>query len=390
MTGAAGIRLQLVSTCLTFGRPYALPHLDNRFAFSPDEFRRLFPEYVVSYLEAEGRRIAEKMKQPPPAPLLPFPQGAAMPVIVAVRMSLSFPVLFSLVPMHYPTYQGERGQYEPVHFADGGITSNLPVHFFDSPFPRWPTLAINLQYAQKPGVFGRRNVDADKVWMTTTSTDGLLDLFNRFLSSDKDLGKILGLGGAIFRSAQVWSDNSFLKLPGYRDRVAEVWLDPDEGGMNLNMAPETIAALARYGAAAGRRLTARFADAAPSEKLSWDAHRWTRYRAMMAAMTDFLRAWRRGISRPLPGDRPIWDMLASAGAPPIYPFTAADGVSAEDHRAAAEHATRHLQDLIAAFDTFPICDHPNSGAARPFCGGPRSSLTLQGRSSLTPIIGESD
>ena len=386
MEGASGIQLQLVTTCLTFGRPYALPYLDNKFAFSPDEFRRLFPANVVEYLEREGRTILDRMQRPPRDGLLPLPVRDKLPVIVGVRMSLSFPGLFSVVPLHYLN-TGQENKYEPVYFADGGITSNMPAYFFDSPFPRWPTLAINLQYTQKPGEYGRAGVDADHTWMTRDNSDGLGELFNRFRGGKKPGAELLAYVGAIFRSAQVWSDNSFLKLPGFRDRFAEIWLDPHEGGMNLNMSESTIADLERYGGNAGERLVARFAEAPGTEAMSWDGHRWTRYRAGTAAIAFHLRQWERGVANPMPGDRELAEMLATVDAAPSYRFRTSGGINAEDRRSAAEGATEQLRGFIAQLDAYPAADGERDHVFRPFDGGPRSSLKLQTRSSLTPHEG---
>lgn len=390
MGNGAGIKLQLVSTCLTFGRPYSMPNLDRRFAFNPDELRRLFPKYVVDYMVKEGTRIeAERVARipagkkddnpPPPAPLVRLPVEASMPVIVAVRMSLSFPVLFSLVPFYYPNYHAKEKAYEKVYFADGGITSNLPMHYFDSPFPRWPTFAINLQYNQTPGAYGRSGVDENGIWMAKNNATGVLELFYRFLTGDKPVGQLMGLAGAIFRSAQVWSDNSFLQLPGYRDRVAELWLEPHEGGMNLEMPQAVIESLVGKGRAIGKRFVQRFAEAAPTEKMSWDGHRWVRYRSGMAALAQYVRAWRASVEHPMPGDRPLWEMLASTKAAPSYEFKGENGETAEMRRAAAESATRALMGFASQLDGEPVCRLGDDDATRPFCDGPRPEVCLQAR-----------
>ncbi len=386
MGETVGIQLQLVTTCLTFGRPYALPYLDNRFAFSPEEFKKLFPDHVVEYLEREGRAILVRLQHPPADGLLPLPVGDKLPVIVGVRMSLSFPGLFSVVPLHYLN-GGQDKTYDPVFFADGGITSNMPSYFFDSPFPRWPTLAINLQYAQKPGEYGREGVDSDHTWMTRDNSDGLDELFNRFRSGQKPGAEMLAYLGAIFRSAQVWSDNSFLKLPGFRDRFAEIWLDAHEGGMNLDMPPKVIMDQTRYGDNAGRRLVERFAEAPGTEAMSWDGHRWARYRAGMAALVFYLRRWDVGVSNPMPGDRELSELLASVDAPPSYKFRTSGGLNAEKRRGAAEQATAELREFIKYLDAFEQADDGHQHQFRPFDRGPRSSLKLQARSSLTPHSG---
>jgi hypothetical protein len=67
--------------------------------------------------------------------------------------------------------------------------------------------------------------------------------------------------------------------------------------MNLTMPPELIGALTLRGQAAGRALVDRFADTPGTERgLSWDNHRWVRYRSALAAVVEqpelFGHAWR--------------------------------------------------------------------------------------------------
>ncbi len=53
-----------------------------------------------------------------------------MPVVVAVRMSLNFPLLLSAVPLHaidFSRVKEEDRRLERCWFSDGGISSNFPV-----------------------------------------------------------------------------------------------------------------------------------------------------------------------------------------------------------------------------------------------------------------------
>lgn len=76
----------------------------------------------------------------------PLPNPENLPVIVATRMSLSFPVLLSGIPLYAVDYSKETGntELERCWFTDGGVCSNFPIHFFDSPLPRRPTFSIDL------------------------------------------------------------------------------------------------------------------------------------------------------------------------------------------------------------------------------------------------------
>jgi predicted acylesterase/phospholipase RssA len=73
-----------------------------------------------------------------------------LPVIVATRMSLSFPLLFksrALYAEDYEIFRIVRGlgakperRIRRIWMSDGGISSNFPIHLFDAPLPTRPTL----------------------------------------------------------------------------------------------------------------------------------------------------------------------------------------------------------------------------------------------------------
>jgi hypothetical protein len=328
MEGAAGrsIDLRCVTTCLSFGRPYELPLDDHQlFAFDPQEWRSLFPKRVVDHLVAAASGIeSDGLKR---EGKLPLPTGDALPVVVAVRMSLSFPGLFAMVPLYAVDYQRDEQPLRKVWFSDGGITSNLPIHRFDALFPRWPTLGINLQYTGDDGQPGRRQSkeesdrgDDPYVHMIGRRADGARDLWHVFDDEPKARSNAIGFGMAIFRSAQVWHDHAFLRLPAYRDRIVEIWLGPAEGGMNLDMRAEAIEALARRGRLAGQKLCARFAAAPASDELSWEGHRWARLRSGVEALARYLQGFERTARHPLPGDAKLLDLFASLDTPPTLRF----------------------------------------------------------------------
>ncbi|HET6601789.1 MAG TPA: hypothetical protein VFG57_07460, partial [Gaiella sp.] len=92
-------------------------------------------------------------------------------------------------------------------------------------------------------------------------------------------------------------DATLTHQPGYRDRIVHVHTAPDEGGMNLTMPQHVIDALTLRGQAAGRALVDRFAGTPGTDSgLSWDNHRWVRYRSALAALAGqlerFGEAWR--------------------------------------------------------------------------------------------------
>ena len=99
---AHGIDLQVMTTCLSMARPFRLPFRDddqvrenNQFHFREDEFARLFPRRVVVWMRAHQRPGEDERHDG----YLRMPMPDDLPVIVAVRMSLSFPLLLSAVPL---------------------------------------------------------------------------------------------------------------------------------------------------------------------------------------------------------------------------------------------------------------------------------------------------
>jgi len=309
---------------------------------------------------------------------LPFPTGDAMPVVVAARMSLSFPFLFTMIPLYAVNFDDPSKPMMKVWFSDGGITSNLPIHRFDSLFPRWPTLAINLQYTDKDGNPARYSVPDNLVYMIQRLGDGTNDLWNVFDGTKSPLKDLIGFGGAIFRSAQVWHDNAFLRLPGYRDRVVEIWLKPDEGGMNLTMPESTILQLIKRGNQAGIELRDRFLGDDRDAKLSWNSHRWTRLRSALAGLASYLNEFKQSADNPMPGDPALMDFFESKDTPPAYKFGA-------KQFSAAKASIEELLEYLAKQESKTVCDDPDEIdeiRERPFCKGPRPPIVIGSRAPM--------
>jgi hypothetical protein len=234
-------------------------------------------------------------------------------------MSLSFPLLLSAVPLwsldmsRHDNQDALRswngwakehaagweqlleagGDTPPAHpeaeqcwFSDGGISSNFPVHFFDAPLPLRPTFAINLRPFHRD--YPQSADEQNNSYLPAVSGGGLLEWWYRFPAKG-GLKQVSAFAQAIGRTMQNRVDEAQMRVPGYRDRIAHVSLAPQEGGMNLNMPSTVIAKLTKRGLFAARRLVDRFAQPATSPAaLSWDSHRWTRYRSAVAALSDQL------------------------------------------------------------------------------------------------------
>lgn len=279
--GEPGLTLQMMTSCISQARPYTLPFEgEEEFWFKPEEFLDLFPEPVVDHMVAAAPADGG---EPPGEGLVRFPHAEDLPVVVAARMSLSFPVLIGAVPLYAEnSLESGKPRVERCWFSDGGITSNFPVHFFDSPVPRWPTYAIDL--AQLPPGEEPSKDQSANVWLPANNAEGIAEAWVGW--EDKGgFGRLFSFLNAIFRTAQNWIDNRQMRGPGYRDRIAHVRLSAKEGGMNLNMDRTAIERLAERGRSAAASLSARFApEPPPGTALDWDNQRWLRYRAYMTQL----------------------------------------------------------------------------------------------------------
>ena len=313
---SAEVNLEMMTTNLTHGRPYRLPFETKAFLFAEREMRRLFPARVVDWMIAHAARKTSTGGEV----LHALPRAADLPVVVATRMSLSFPLLLSAVPLWSIDFGRRDGGTAPERcwFSDGGITSNFPVHFFDAPLPRWPTFAFNL--AERTP---RYHEESQTTYVPDSNLHGILEWWAPFDS-------LVGFLGSIVNTMQNWRDNMLLHLPGQRDRVAHVLLAPNEGGLNLTMDPKTIESVAARGTEAAARLRAHFGDSAPPDvTLTWRNHKWVRFLAFMPAVEEALDSWSRAF-----GDRtaaPSFEELLAADTPlPSYKVPSAERAAMHD------------------------------------------------------------
>ena len=162
-----------------------------------------------------------------------------MPLVVMARMSLSFPGLISAVPLYAVDHNGDQSVVRHL-FSDGGISSNFPMHFFDSLLPSRPTFGINL--ASPHPVHPRR-----ETWLRWPRSSGVIPRAQPFDS-------VLASQGRSRDAVQNWSDNTQVTQRGYAERVVEIRLRPGEGGLNLQMDEDVIMRLVARGAEAGDKL----------------------------------------------------------------------------------------------------------------------------------------
>jgi hypothetical protein len=337
-TKERAINLEVVTTALSQHASYGIPFRtgSGAFYFNPDEWRRLFPPAVVDWLAAQPNA---EHGAPPGSGLLRLPVNGDLPVIVAVRMSLSFPFLLSSVPLYAHDFTEKTADghatMKRIWFTDGGISSNLPLHFFDELLPAHPTFAINLKDAhpshpiddsQPCGSNGR-------IYLATNNHDGA----GRYWKAPAEgaLPGLLGFLGSIVDTALSWRDESLFPYPGYRDRIVQVSLRDSEGGLHLAMAPAQIAAMAEAGHCAGELLYRRFHPDGGGD--GWPNHQRVRLQSVLGNLEVLARAAVKArVDAPLHAP---WDAAIDALAQHRY---------SQAQAALARHLLHELENMGAA------------------------------------------
>lgn len=360
---ACGVELKVMTTNLSREQPLAMPWDDGVYFFDPDEFAALFGPTVTSAMVtaapplptgAADRRERELLLQSL-LPKRPFPPADLLPIIVATRMSLSYPLLIAAVPLYTVDHAVAADQplvAEPTTnwFSDGGLTANLPVQFFDSPLPTRPTFAIDLADFTRDR---RRAADERENSDLPTANEGGLSRRRTVSWADKTpLAQLFAFGMSLMQTARSWVDEASLAMPGYRDRVVTVYQDRDagEGGVNLAMPVPVVERLSTRGRFAAAKLVDRFGPAGGG----WDNHRWIRLRAATAGLSD----WFAGFGRGYAVTRSYYDaILSGATEPPSYKMTASQ-------RAAAERRINELLAEIATWES-PPADAFTEGRPQP-------------------------
>lgn len=309
------IDLKMVTSNLSHGQPYILPEGLENFMFNATEMRKLFPEYIVEYMikhppspPADPAGIVISKEQLPQDYYL-LPDKDHLPVVVGARLSLSFPLLLSAVPFYtlsasafnasnpISTFDPEK-HFQKNWFSDGGICNNFPVEFFDAWLPSRPTFGINLTsrptdattsviVAPLPGQQGANTTEdvylpraEDRLGPQWKDIDGAA-------GAPAEL-KLVTFLAQMFSTAQNYRDTLQSNLPSYRERIVQIRLDAQEGGLNLTMPTETIDKMVNKGKVAGSVLCPTNADSAdptkPQTKFNFDHHWWVRFLVVMAQL----------------------------------------------------------------------------------------------------------
>ena len=274
--------LEMIGTDIVRGVPLDLPRaLSGRYLFKPDELARFFPASVVNAMTEGGVPDSEGRYR--------FPPKEQMPVLVATRMSMSFPVLFSAVPVWYTDSRGEPWR---TWISDGGIVSNFPSNKFDRSLPPWPTFGLDLvDVADKVDADTPRHDQYMWKWLAASGP------YSRS-SHDRNperlpmvpLTTLPGFLMGAVNAARGWIDNSQKRLPGFAERIVTIKVYKGEGGLNLNMDEQNIHRLARRGLLATDQLLNLWKP--ELDESQWKYHRWVRLRTLMRELEEIGREWK--------------------------------------------------------------------------------------------------
>ena len=191
----ADVNLQLITTDLSASRPATLPlpeptDEEKPYFFDPEEWRRLFPAGRAAHGRCDRRR-GRAGSRPRRRMLYPVP-GFDLPIVVAARLSLSFPILLSTIPFWRQDGPGDR--FVQHTMSDGGISSNFPIHYFDSLFPGRPTFGLDLQpWRDESQEFVEMSDEPRRAGFTEVRNVG--DFFEQILNAARELARQLA-GGA--------------------------------------------------------------------------------------------------------------------------------------------------------------------------------------------------
>jgi len=387
--GDDALVLKLFSTNLAHGRPYIFPldeqigttsplclRANERLYFNSDELKPYLPDDVHQWmvehaqpyvLEADRKHRDPEEAEATRLGLQQLPPPHAFPVLLAARMSLSFPLLFSAVPLWAIDNDAPRGQgsFKRCWFSDGGISSNFPMHLFDGLVPRWPTFGITLE----PEI---ENLE-DMVYLPQDYLDGFGERWNLFDGKPDNTSRFGGFISAIVGTMQNWNDNTLSRMPGVRDRVARVRLGPSEGGMNLNMTSENITEVADRGTLAAKALLERFSTASipGTQATGWDEHRLVRLNVLLKMLETRAGHVVETLSAQYPPYATSIDLLIDAAL--TEPLAAGyDQVLSPEQAQAMRDLVSALCTLMNSFDTAAGDPHAN-----PFVPLPKPELRVR-------------
>ncbi|MCG2595440.1 patatin-like phospholipase family protein [Ramlibacter sp. XY19] len=368
--GERSIDLEVYASNLTHGRPYRFPLEGSedmgRLFFRVDELENYFPKGIVDYVAAFSKPYEARSEADPPAWRIPSVYRELpvedLPIVVAARFAMSFPLLISAVPLYAVNH--ERQTMERCWISDGGLCSNFPIHLFDSFLPMWPTFGISLNT--------RSADDPRRVVLPQFHTSGRGESWD--FGPDESFWKLGAFLVSLWKTTWRWNDSTMMRMPGVRDRVVRIYLANGEGGVNIRMRADKIRLLGTtYGAPAGQAFVRKFAAAGSA---GWEEHRWVRFNCLAISMRDRLRNFRRAVAldrHATPLRTQISDALL---APPLRRPGRRQDRTWPSEQKLTQAQVDELQQLVIALCILEYGFEP-TGAEEAYRAIPRASLRMR-------------
>jgi predicted acylesterase/phospholipase RssA len=431
---SVAIDLRAVTTNLSQGRPWIFPLTEERFVCRRDVMRGLFPENVCRYME---RLPMSERDLTLPEGYYYLPAGNDLPVIVAARLSLSLPLVLTAVPLftiREDAYARARAGGEASAltsndlqenwFTDGGISSNFPIHLFDSWFPTRPTFGIRLTALTEdmadPASNGiRRSHLIAKLGNENTASPQPREQNPPCYDPDpatqvylpparavvpEEWAEVTGIPAfltAIFNTARNYHDNTQSTLASYRERIAQVRLSPRQGGINLRLPRDILNEMNALGHETAKAFIAFYGDPDNPQQYPdtrFQEHRWVRMRVLAAqleqqfnrvgtAFTHLYHVKHPGMPLPDSGVEPFIekeyaDLLDKEAA---YAATDASWYASRD-RAWCDDAQERLIDLFTFMDGWSAADIVDAPPGWPPFFSDASTPTPSGILRVTPEL----
>jgi len=366
-SGAVPVRsidLEMFTTNLSHGRPYMMPHVEPtaRLFYRHDDLEPYLPDDVMKWFDKHAVAYAPSASMPDSDPpiatavalgLKEIPKPEDFPVLLAARMSLSFPLLFAAVPLWAIDYQHprEKRDFERCLFSDGGISSNFPMHLFDGLVPQWPTFGIDLE----PTI---EDLPGD-TFLPVGYMQGIADRWVRFDSKPRSASRMGGFFMSIAGAMQNWNDNTQARSAGVRDRVVRVRLEKNEGGMNLNMPNEVIDSVAMKGGQAADKIIARFLGPPPSNGWDgWSVQRWARLDVLLYSLGQKIAGMQTALGPSVPYTKSYNQLTthSSIWAPPGHdkPLSPAQVQALDALTAALNQVATAFQTSASGYPSNPL------------------------------------
>ncbi len=330
------IELALMTTGLSELKAHKLPYASRNLIFRLSDLSTLFPQDVLDWMIKHSPEVIPTNFSDETIALMQaadpgletasrdyyfMPEPGNLPVVVAARMSLSFPILLQAIPLYRIRFDssnssiGGKPRLMRVWFTDGGLTSNFPIHFFDSLLPTRPTFGITLQDTLPI------NADpSERIYLPSNNIGGITAAYVNVEDQDGN-PSIFKFFGAVFNTVRNWRDEALKRTPGFRDRVVQIKHTKEEGGLNLNMPAASILAMSNSGNKAAEAIINRFLNTDINEN-AWMNHRWVRMRSAASSLHEILEPMVDALDNVTigPSYRSLW-ISTEKNAPKSYKLT---------------------------------------------------------------------